>query len=46
MGEILYGGLASMMAAMCTHPLDLLKVRLQTQRQLATAVGISSMGHD
>jgi len=28
-----HGGLASATAAMCTHPLDLLKVHLQTQQK-------------
>ena len=28
-----HGGLASASAAMCTHPLDLLKVHLQTQQK-------------
>jgi len=28
-----HGGVASACAAMCTHPLDLLKVHLQTQQQ-------------
>ena len=29
-----HGGLASASAAMCTHPLDLLKVHLQTQQKV------------
>lgn len=28
-----FGGVASAMAACCTHPLDLLKVHLQTQQE-------------
>ncbi|EGD79651.1 hypothetical protein PTSG_10498 [Salpingoeca rosetta] len=32
---LLLGGTSSMMAATCTHPLDLLKVRLQTAHQAA-----------
>ncbi|XP_001629043.2 mitochondrial dicarboxylate carrier [Nematostella vectensis] len=35
------GGCASAMAACCTHPLDLLKVHLQTQQQVTS--GLSTM---
>lgn len=37
-----HGGLASATAAMCTHPLDLLKVHLQTQQKVQLGlVGMS-----
>lgn len=34
-----FGGVASAGAACCTHPLDLLKVQLQTQRGKAVSLG-------
>ncbi|XP_067944763.1 mitochondrial dicarboxylate carrier-like [Watersipora subatra] len=37
-----HGGLASASAAMCTHPLDLLKVHLQTQQK--AQIGLLGMG--
>jgi len=37
-----HGGLASATAAMCTHPLDLLKVHLQTQQKVQ--LGLVGMG--
>lgn len=33
-----FGGLASAGAACCTHPLDLLKVHLQTQQEGKTGI--------
>ena len=36
------GGLASSAAALCTHPLDLLKVRMQTTRSAAGAAKASA----
>lgn len=33
-----FGGSASAMAACCTHPLDLLKVHLQTQQEGKTSI--------
>ncbi|KAF1748169.1 hypothetical protein GCK72_024636 [Caenorhabditis remanei] len=33
LGRWYFGGVAGAMAAVCTHPLDLLKVQLQTQQQ-------------
>ncbi|RWS24717.1 mitochondrial dicarboxylate carrier-like protein [Leptotrombidium deliense] len=38
-----YGGLASAGAAMCTHPLDLLKVHLQTASVPVTNAGTASL---
>ena len=35
-----YGGVASALASCCTHPLDLLKVRLQTPSAAATGKGL------
>ena len=34
-----FGGIASAMAAACTHPLDLLKVHLQTQQKKELGLG-------
>lgn len=41
-GRWYFGGTASAMAACCTHPLDLLKVHLQTQQK--GKIGLISMG--
>lgn len=41
-GRWYFGGLASMGAACCTHPLDLLKVHLQTQQK--GKIGLVQMG--
>lgn len=41
-GRWYFGGTASAMAACCTHPLDLLKVHLQTQQH--GKIGLVSMG--
>ncbi|CAH1238580.1 mitochondrial dicarboxylate carrier-like [Branchiostoma lanceolatum] len=41
-GRWYFGGVASAMAACCTHPLDLLKVHLQTQQQ--KEFGLLQMG--
>ena len=37
-----FGGLASMGAACCTHPLDLIKVHLQTSSNAGSKMGIWS----
>ncbi|PAA49839.1 hypothetical protein BOX15_Mlig022545g1, partial [Macrostomum lignano] len=42
MGYWYFGGVASAMAAACTHPLDLLKVHLQTQQK--ADIGLVRMG--
>ncbi|XP_005092470.1 mitochondrial dicarboxylate carrier isoform X2 [Aplysia californica] len=41
-GRWYFGGIASAMAACCTHPLDLLKVHLQTQQ--GGKIGLLQMG--
>ncbi|XP_074648076.1 mitochondrial dicarboxylate carrier-like isoform X2 [Tubulanus polymorphus] len=41
-GKWYFGGVASAMAACCTHPLDLLKVHLQTQQK--ADMGLLQMG--
>lgn len=41
-GSWYFGGVASAMAAACTHPLDLVKVHLQTQQK--KEFGMVSMG--
>ncbi|XP_064641508.1 mitochondrial dicarboxylate carrier-like isoform X2 [Lineus longissimus] len=41
-GRWYFGGIASAMAACCTHPLDLLKVHLQTQQK--ATIGLFQMG--
>uniref|UniRef100_A0A8R1HXN8 Mitochondrial dicarboxylate carrier n=1 Tax=Caenorhabditis japonica TaxID=281687 RepID=A0A8R1HXN8_CAEJA len=43
LGRWYFGGVAGAMAACCTHPLDLLKVQLQTQQQGKMTIGQLSL---
>ncbi|EDQ88326.1 uncharacterized protein MONBRDRAFT_32866 [Monosiga brevicollis MX1] len=43
-GYLMLGGTASMMAASCTHPLDLLKVRMQTNTSATRGTGVRPPG--